>query len=423
MSAHRPTSRHVFVSGLKLFSGTGAAQLLTLVTVPLLTRLYSTSDFGVFGIFMALTTLVSVLVTGRYEIAIPLPKDDEEGWTVFLLTVALGALACLLGLVVLAAIPSRHFPHIGRELRLLPLSIFFMAGITSSEYWLNRKGIYSWVSISRFLGALVIVGLQLALVPLKLGGKGLIFGFTAGIGLTAMLNYYRSWKTRPATRAGLRVMGGRYRRFPTYMLVAQVCNSASNHIATVFLGTHFGTSITGSYTLGNRAMTMIDLLASAVGQAFYPQIAKSYALGQECYSLLKETVAKLFFFAAVVFPIIFVVAPAAFALVFGAEWRTAGEMVRWVMPMFFTRFVLYPATLMPMITGKQNVYLYRQVGLFLLVASSLGIGWVTNSYRVTLILYSIVYSLCYVFDGYLAVRLVRRTSPATGIIPAGAPAR
>ena len=61
---------------LKLIGGAGAAQMLAVLSMPLLSRLYAPADFGVLGVFMATVTIAAVFVTGRYEMAIPLPDRD-----------------------------------------------------------------------------------------------------------------------------------------------------------------------------------------------------------------------------------------------------------------------------------------------------------------------------------------------------------
>jgi len=195
------------------------------------------------------------------------------------------------------------------------------------------------------------------------------------------------------------------------MLVAQVCNSAANHLPTLFLGSVFTAALTGAYTLGNRAMTMVDLLATAVGQAFYPKAAKIRSEGGDNKQLLKITFRRLLFFALFFFPLAYLVAPAFFAFVFGPEWRLSGELIRLVLPLFFTRFIFVPAGMIPMILERQNWYLYRQTALFVLVLSSLWAGYYTGSYRLTLVLYSLAYSVCYLADGVVALMLMNNREP------------
>ena len=67
---------------ITLMTGTGLAQAIPIAISPILTRLYSPEDFGTFGLYMAIVTIASVLVTGRYELAILLPKNAEFFWPI-----------------------------------------------------------------------------------------------------------------------------------------------------------------------------------------------------------------------------------------------------------------------------------------------------------------------------------------------------
>jgi O-antigen/teichoic acid export membrane protein len=63
---------------LTLMTGTTIAQAIPIAISPILTRIYTPEDFGVFALYMSVVSIVSVVATGRYELAIMLPKKDED---------------------------------------------------------------------------------------------------------------------------------------------------------------------------------------------------------------------------------------------------------------------------------------------------------------------------------------------------------
>ena len=69
-----PLWKAVFILG----TGTIFSQLLNIITIPILTRLYSPADFGLLGIFTAVLTVIMTFISFRYEYAIPVPKDTEN---------------------------------------------------------------------------------------------------------------------------------------------------------------------------------------------------------------------------------------------------------------------------------------------------------------------------------------------------------
>ena len=72
-SRGRSFARNVAV----LAGGTALGQGLAVLASPLLTRLYTPSGFGVLAAYTSIFSILLVVVALRYELAIPLPEDDE----------------------------------------------------------------------------------------------------------------------------------------------------------------------------------------------------------------------------------------------------------------------------------------------------------------------------------------------------------
>jgi len=72
--------KNAFARGVSvLVGGTAGAQVLTVLAAPLLTRLYSPEDFGLLAVYVSLLALIGIISSLRYELAIPLPEDEDEG--------------------------------------------------------------------------------------------------------------------------------------------------------------------------------------------------------------------------------------------------------------------------------------------------------------------------------------------------------
>ena len=63
---------------LKLVAGAGIGQALTLIISPILTRLYTPSEFGVYTFFISIVGGAALVATLRYEMAIILQKDEKQ---------------------------------------------------------------------------------------------------------------------------------------------------------------------------------------------------------------------------------------------------------------------------------------------------------------------------------------------------------
>ena len=63
---------------LTLVTGITIAQAIPIAISPILTRIYTAEDFGVFALYMSVASLLAVVATSSYEHAIILPKKDED---------------------------------------------------------------------------------------------------------------------------------------------------------------------------------------------------------------------------------------------------------------------------------------------------------------------------------------------------------
>ncbi len=58
--------------------GSLISQLIPLAATPLLSRIFSPEDFGLFAVFFALTSIFGVSIAGKYDISILIPKNNAD---------------------------------------------------------------------------------------------------------------------------------------------------------------------------------------------------------------------------------------------------------------------------------------------------------------------------------------------------------
>ena len=88
--------RHV----VTLMTGTAVAQAIPIAMSPILTRIYTPEDFGLFALYMSTSALLAEVATGRYELAIMLPKKDEDARDIFVLSVMIATILSFLSFLV-----------------------------------------------------------------------------------------------------------------------------------------------------------------------------------------------------------------------------------------------------------------------------------------------------------------------------------
>lgn len=63
---------------LTLASGILAGQLMVVASAPLLTRLFTPAEFGLFAVFSAITAITGIAICLRLEFAVPVVGSDDE---------------------------------------------------------------------------------------------------------------------------------------------------------------------------------------------------------------------------------------------------------------------------------------------------------------------------------------------------------
>jgi len=83
--------------------------------------------------------------------------------------------------------------------------------------------------------------------------------------------------------------------------------------------------------------------------------------------------------------------------VFGEKWRVAGDYAQILSIMFFCRFISSPLSYVLYIAEKQNYDLVFQLLLLILTSGSIATGAYFNNPKMGVSLFSISYSLVYLF--------------------------
>src|SRR5690625_747247 len=90
---------------IKLMTGATMAQAIPVAISPILTRLYTPEDFGVLALFVAIITIFGSIANARYELAIVLPKKEEDSINLVALCILI---ALSLSLILLFVIILFH---------------------------------------------------------------------------------------------------------------------------------------------------------------------------------------------------------------------------------------------------------------------------------------------------------------------------
>lgn len=336
-----------------LITGTGLAQILPIALSPILTRLYTPDDFGIFALYVSVCAIFAVIVTGKYELAIVVCRYESEAINLVVLTWMLSLMVSLglLGVIVLWAddlVAVLDFTEVAQWLYLVPLSTFILGIYYSLNFWANRRSCYKTMAVSRIVQSASGGSAQLTAGVSSVGSGGLIVGqiigqvfCTAFLAILIFRTIYKNYRRVSVTR--LCYVARRHVNYPKYMIPGQVMNVVATELPLLMLTVFFGTGVAGFYSLAHRVTAApMSLVANAIGDVYRQGAAEQYVTRGDCLDLFLTSLKRLLIFAF--FPLLPVVlfGPSMFIFIFGDEWRAAGEIATVLSVLVFFQTVASP---------------------------------------------------------------------------------
>lgn len=368
-----------------LAGGTALGQAIVVAISPLLTRLYSVEDFGIFSVYISILSMVAVIAGLRYELAIPLPAEDEDARD--LLVVALGitlSATIVFGIALLVLsdtlIEVINVPGLRDYLWALPIGFFFVGTSQIFIYWGVRKAAFREVASSRVGQGIGSASSQIVLGSFRVGAIGLLIGDVMGrLASTALMLWsFRKeiFQERPPRLGSIRAVAVRYRRFPQVSSIASLINSAGLRLPTILLAAFFGPQVAGWFGLSLQVIgAPVSLIGRSVAQVYYAEAAEAVKRDVgELRRLLLSTTARLSLMALVPTIILGLAGPRLFAIVFGDQWGQAGVFGRVLSVMFLFQFAISPVSQTLNIMERQELQLIWDILRLLLVVVPISLG-------------------------------------------------
>lgn len=392
-----------------LGGATGFAQMITILASPVLTRLYSPSDLGLFGLFISFASFLSVLVTFKFEIAIPIPKEDDKGLCLLLLSIVFSIFMSVVIVVPLFAGLSfiKVFHQLGTLTGiyyLLPAFLIISATLEAGNYWMMRHRNFKTIAKSKLARRILGSSSQIGWGILYGGSAGLLWGDLIGRSASCCYIYNKIMAVHRRSLIGLtreKIIGTakEFRRFPTMALPATALNTASLQLPVILLAILYGTDVAGWYTLAQRVFGIpMFFIMKAVADVYVGEVSTIIRAGDRPLSTITRKTAKHLALGGVLpIGLIALLSPIVFPFVFGKEWLMAGVYIRVLSVMFFVQFIVMPLSQTLNLIGYQHWQLVWDVVRFCAIALLFGFAFIKSMDPVLVIaVYSIVMAIAYI---------------------------
>jgi O-antigen/teichoic acid export membrane protein len=299
--------------------------------------------FAPFGIYLALVTILWVVVCGRYEQAIVFASDTQESLALAWLAAGIGAIVVTFGIGVAIVWVVWGLPLpialAGNTavLTAVPASLTVRAASSIALNWATREGEFKTLGRANWVQALVQAGLQLWLLkggfePVVCLVMADIAGFLgAVIAIAAMMPSARSALIHRPAIVDIRASAARWRMMPIWNLPTSLLSVAALSAPALVIALHYPSAIAGQLVLGIR---LLEVPTNVFTSAATPILQKHLSASTEKSTFILRALGLLGAVSLISIALAEVFSMATANLWDETRWSVAIAAVPWLAPYF-----------------------------------------------------------------------------------------
>lgn len=347
----------------KISSGVLLSQVIAVITLPIITRIYGAEVIGIWTLLNAIAMLARSLSDLGLTNSIMIEDEENIVNTYKVITTVVAVISIISSVVI-----TLFYTIFNRSIEINTLFLFtfiiFIIFTTQQIQvcytWLNRKGEYNILMKNPIIqkGIFGITAIVLGLIGMK------TYGYFVGhiAGQLATLVYMKGnlpKKMFTITLSDYQKTIFRHKRFVTYQMPTNVLSNFKNQVPVLLVQGLWGTEILGYYSVTVKLLQIPStLLANAIGRVFFHITSAmkrdGKSIGQYVYRNLTIGM------KIAIIPMIFLMAFGdVIAVVFlGSDWKIAGDFVRILTLQFFFMFLMNTVQGLSIILEKQNYAMF-----------------------------------------------------------------
>ena len=400
------TNDTVYNPFLKLFSGTFLSQIIPILITPILTRIYTPSEFGIISFFMGIIMVLSNITNLRLEIPIIIPKTIKKSNDYFKLSFYVNVLFSVISFIITLLYGNRLVELLDVDINpyyllLIPFLTFIIGVNKAVYYFLNKQGKYN----------------KLALFPVVRSSitsvSSLVFSFSAfGLLIAQFFGRIASltflvFKEKMNLTFDFRMLKKDLKVNRIYVITdtpASLISSLNSNGISLFATPIFGSLIGGSFALVNKFIAApINLISKSFLDVFKKEANQEYQIKGHSKVTFKKVMKGMVVLTILPFILFFLYSEDIFMILFGDEWHRAGFYAKILTPMIFLKMLSRPVSFMFYIVEKQHYNLIGQSINLLFLIIALFIGKYFNSslhFVYALSALSSIFYIAYIYMSY-----------------------
>lgn len=408
MKVPRPLRSILADSGLLLSVGVGV-QLIALLLLPWVSKLYAPDTLGDLALILSISTLLSIAVGGRYEQAIVICQEPLERRHLLRLTLWITALVTLALLALTPAIEpwigTTRYATLQGKLWLIPPVVCTLGLCATLSNYALSLGHFKRIATSKAVQGLGNNGLKVGFGLLSpsvwsLWGAQIASTLLALIPLLRPLKHSRQ-TNNPSSHRELGQVARKYRAFPLFSLPQAVITTLLGSILILMLPLGYTTVEVGLVTMATMlARRPVQLIADSISQVYFNRLSVAHHAQAPWRPLVRPLLLVTLVAGLPTLVLLWWAMPYLVRWFLAPAYVACTEIIRamllYLLVLFFTSII----NVIPDIIGRQRAHLqiqllnlFLQVALLVLLIYILRVPFVetVSTYYLVIALYHLLY--------------------------------
>ncbi|MEK1817929.1 type 8 capsular polysaccharide synthesis protein Cap8K [Staphylococcus aureus] len=345
----------------------GIAQVILIITTPIITKLYSPTEFGEFTIFSNIAMILIPIINARYDLLIVNTKNDRSANILSQISFLISLLILLI-LIPIFAISAWLYPNFILDFIFIIIMLFLVSLTNIFTNYLNKERKYKVLSLINVFRAGSMALLQIIFGLLALGSLGLIIGFSlsyiAGItlGYKTFKKHFNIVRDKEETKA----LFLENKNQLVYSTPSILLNSLSFSVVVFFIGILYTNTEVGIYGMAIRVLGIpVTIISLGLSKIFMQQANDYYIEHGNFRNLLLKFSSILVIVSIILYVPLYLFSEELVNILLGHSWVDAITVIKIVIPLFVIRLIVSTVSLSVIVLQKQQLELILQA-LFLI---------------------------------------------------------
>lgn len=331
--------KNIYLSNInvyKILLGNILAQSLPFLFSPLLSRLFSPSDYALLGLMLAGSNILFEIYTLKYDRTILIEPNRYVSINLLYLCLILSFLMMIFFISIFSL---THFfsyiKNIHNQIHLLslilPVITFAMSSVMAINNWFQKNNNYNLVVLIKIIQMLLITFTSIFFGYFKLN-NGLVIAYTIGWLLTFLFSMYYFYQYNFGFKFlnyellfnGLK----KYKSYPIFNTIPSMLYIIAMSLPFYIIPYYFGEESSGYFNFSKQIVLVpLGFIGGSFAQVYLKKIADKRNQNKPIFNtLLRDMLLPILFIFFIANFTIMLYGKKLFSIVFGAKWMYAGAI-------------------------------------------------------------------------------------------------